>query len=359
MLNKYQELPKFIKVFFMTFTSMFLIVALQHLGFRLPLLQHFKMQINLVSPLPEKNYFLDTVLPLLEQKKMQFELKNDTSLIPQSYAAGELDADTANAYTVIDLDTGLILFEKNGEKRFAVASLTKIMTALTALDLASPNEIFTIEKRATRAIPSVIGVTEGEKLTLTELLNGALLMSGNDAAEAIRDGIDAKYGELVFIRAMNEKAKFLGLVNSNFSNPQGFDYGNNHSSAHDMARLTQYALTQYPLINSIVKQDYLTIPSNANHKEFEMKNWNGLIGVYPGAQGVKIGFTESAGKTTIVVANRNGKNILVVLLGAPGILERDLWAAQLLDLGFQKSIGLEPVNITEEQLQIKYASWYN
>src|SRR5690606_3687251 len=93
------------------------------------------------------------------------------------------------------------------------------------------------------------------------------------------------------------------------------------------------------------------------HKQFDLYNWNGLLGVYPGASGVKIGNTGDAQKTTIVTAERNGKKLLVVVLGAPGVLERDMWAAELLDLGFEKQYGMAPINVTEEQLRAKYKTW--
>lgn len=347
------------KVFLITFLSMFIITSLHNLGVRLPQFQNIKIQFKLLSPLPQKTDTLDLLVPKLEQKKMQFELKKDSLLIKNSYASTIFNADNAKAYIVIDIDTGQILLQKNSGQREPIASLTKIMTAVTALDLASPGETFTIENKAAAEIPSIIGVSTGEKLTLTDLLKGVLLMSGNDAAEAIRNGIDDKYKDKLFIRAMNEKAAILGLTNSHFTTPQGFDYGNNYSSASDIAKLAVYAITEYPLINEIVKQDYLTIPANVNHKEFKLTNWNGLLDVYPGTQGVKIGYTEDAGYTTVVFADRNDKKILVVLLGAPGILERDLWTAQLLDFAYQKTLGLQPMNISEDQLQAKYASWYN
>lgn len=338
---------------------MFLIVALHNFGFRLPQIPKLKINFKLISPLPQKVDVFDNILPKLENKRTNYQLKDDTSLIQQSFASGELLADNANAYIVLDYDTGKIIAEKNSNDKYPIASLTKIMTAVTALDLASPDELFTIKQAASNVEPTRIGVDPGEKISLNDLLNGALLMSGNDAAEAIRDGIDAKYNDNIFIRAMNEKANFLGLTNSHFSNPMGFDYGENISSAHDVAVMTQYALSKYPLINSIVKKDRLDIPATNTHKEFDLINWNGLIGVYPETQGVKIGFTGKAGTTTVVLSNRDNKRILVVLLGAPGILERDFWAAQLLDLGYQKEYGLDPVNITEDDLHAKYSGWYN
>lgn len=338
---------------------MFVISSLNHLGLRLPKLQNFNIKINIISPIPQKIDVLDSLIPKLEQKKMQFELKKNTSLISKIYASQNFDANNANAYTLIDVDTGQILAEKNSDQKKSIASLTKIMTAVIALDLSTPDELFTVSAKASNQIPSIIGLTPGEKLTLTELLNGALLMSGNDTAEVIREGIEAKYKDKIFIKAMNEKAQIIGLSSTHFTTPQGFDYGENYSSANDIARLTIYALKNYPLIKDIVKKSYSTLPANQFHKEFDMNNWNGLLGVYPDVNGVKIGYTGDAGYTTIVLSERNDKKILAVLLGAPGIPERDLWTAELLDFGYKQTLGLDPINITRDRLQAKYNSWYN
>lgn len=348
-----------IKVFFLAFVPMFIIVVLQHLGIKSNIFQQVKAQITIEKPIPDEKNVLDEIKPQLEKKKPIFELKKDTSFVRQTYADSGLEAEQANAYLVVDMNTGRILAEKNGETEYAIASITKVMTSVVALDLAKPDEIFPIDNTAANVEPSIIGVTAGEKLSVDELLRGALLSSGNDAAEALRDGVDLKYNQRVFIEAMNEKAKVIGMSKTKFTNPQGFDYGLSYSTAYDVARLTHYALTNYPLIDEIVKLDLYTIPQNENHKEFKLINWNGLIGVYPDTTGVKIGNTGRAKKTTAVVSNRNGKKIMAILLGAPDIKERDLWTAQLLDYGYQTAYGFEPVNVTEDQLIAKYASWYN
>jgi D-alanyl-D-alanine carboxypeptidase len=229
------------------------------------------------------------------------------------------------------------------------------MTAVVALDLANPDEEFTVTEKAAKVIPTKIGVVVGQKMTLRELLHAALLTSANDAVQVIEDGIDAKYGEPVFVRAMNEKAQFLKLTESHFMNPQGFDNAEHYSSAHDLAVLTHYAM-QYPLISEIVKKDYEYLPADQNHKQFDLPNWQGLLGVYPGAEGVKIGNTDSALHTTVVLSQREGKTILAVVLGANNGLDRDLKAAELLDYGFGK-YNIKPANITTEQLQAKYQTW--
>ncbi len=309
-----------------------------------------------VSPITSEYNVIEMLRPRLQEKKLNFKLKKDLSLIPQSHAASTFDE--AKAYGVVDLDTGEIIAEKGLSERLPIASLTKVMTAVVALDLVSPDESFYISKRAAAEIPTKIGVIPGQTMKLNELLHAILMTSANDAAEAIRDGIDRKYNQDgVFIEAMNIKAQAIGLKNSHFANPQGFDSPENYSSVEDLALLTQYALINYPLIAEIVKKDYQFLAANYNHKQFDLYNWNGLIGVYPNTYGMKIGNTGKAGVTTIVVSEREGKRIVAIVLGAPGILKRDLWAADLLDLGFEQQLSLKPVKVTEKQLKAKYASW--
>lgn len=263
----------------------------------------------------------------------------------------------SRAYLVVDFDTGEILFEKNANDQMAIASITKLMTAITALDLANPNERFTVSKNAASQIPTKIGVVTGQTMTLKELLYASLLTSANDATEVIKEGIDQKYGEAVFIKAMNEKAKILGLKNTSFDNVQGLDGPNSYSTAQDVAIFTRHALASYPLIADIVKDEYKFLPQNSHHKQFDLYNWNGLLGVYPGIIGGKIGNTGKAKTTTVVVAEREGKKVLAVVLGAPTKTERDLWAANLLDVGFLKLANLAPAQVTQAQLEQKYRTW--
>ncbi|MBI4079336.1 MAG: D-alanyl-D-alanine carboxypeptidase [Candidatus Levybacteria bacterium] len=333
------------KIFWLCFFVIFLIVALQHTNIRTS---------KLFSPLPAKANIMDLIRPKLQTKPSSFRLQKRTQLISQSFASAPFDE--AVAYGVIDFDTGEVLAEKNLATKLSIASLTKVMTAIVALDLAKPTDVITVTKRASKAAPSKIMLKPGEKIPLRDLLAATLLSSANDAAKAIQDGIDVTYGELVFINAMNEKSRMLGLKNTHFTNPQGFDNLNHFSSVEDLAILTHYAMQNYPPLAELVGKDFADITAR-HDKRFYLNNWNGLLGVYPGVQGVKIGNTEAAGKTTIVVATREGKGMLVLLLGAPGIVERDLWAAQLLDLGFEKSISLAPVAITKEQLRAKYKTW--
>ncbi len=348
--------PINLRSFWISFITVALVVMLSKLGLRPPEFFNLpqSMDFKLVSSEAKRVDVLDAIKPKLEQKPNQYKIKQTTSFISVTKASGEYD--NATAYGVIDYETGAVLAEKNLDTPTSIASLTKIMTAVVALDLASPQEKFTVSQAASEIIPTKIGVEVGEKLTLEELINALMLTSANDAAEVIKEGIDQKYGEKVFMKAMNEKARVLNLDDSKFTNPQGFDHPSHLSSVEDLAVLSHYAIENYPLIAEVAKKDYQYYGANENRGQMDLYNWNGLLGVYPGAFGLKIGNTELAQYTTIVGAQREGKKVLVVMLGAPGVLERDLWTAELLDIGFEK-LGMLPINIDETMLREKYSSW--
>lgn len=336
-----------VKIFLFSFCAAFLMAVLPQLNLvpkSLTTPQNSKVQ--------EKVDSFKQVEPKLKPKeKSNFILKHQSSIIPAAYAGG--DYDRASAYGVVDLDSGEVLLEKNFDKPLPIASITKIMTAIVALDLASRNDFLTVSAESAKQVPSKVMLRVGEKFTLEDLIKSAMIASANDAAFAIKDGIDQKYGGKVFIKAMNEKAKLIGLKNTNFTNPAGFDAKNHYSSVEDLSLLSHYALNNYPLIKGIAGLEFDDLNID---ERFYLRNWNGLLGVYPGVSGLKIGNTGKAGHTTIVVSERDGKTLLAITLGAPGVLERDLWTAQLLNLSFEK-LGLKPANINEEQLKVKYATW--
>lgn len=331
------------KIFLISLVFTFLAVLIPRLGMNMPL----------VKPVVRTQTILEKIKPKLQIKRNDFHLKKD--LIPPVSAGADFDA--LSAYALVDFDSGQVLAGKNLSKKLPMASLTKIMTAIVALDLAKPEDQFTVSERAALQVPTKVMLRIGEKYTLNNLLQYALISSANDSAQAIKDGIDQKYGEDVFIRAMNEKAQFLGLKNTHFTNAEGLDGQDHFSSAEDLSILSAYALKNYPLIAQTVSKDLEDLTNNGTDMRFYLQNWNGLMDVYPGVSGLKIGNTPDAGYCTIVTSKREGKNLIAVILGAPGVLQRDLWASELLDLGFSKIAGLSPVNVSEEALRQKYASW--
>lgn len=261
------------------------------------------------------------------------------------------------SYVLIDTDSKTILAEQQMNQQVSIASVTKIMTAIVALDLANPDDRFTVTTHASKIIPTKIGVVPGQQMNLKELLYALLLTSANDAAEVIKEGVNEKYGADVFVKAMNTKAMLLGLEHTHFQNPQGFDHETHYSSAYDLAVLATYAMDNYPLFKEIVNKPYAYLPANGFHKQFDLQNWNGLLAVYPGVNGVKIGNTEQAGKTTVVTSTREGKTLLAVVLGSETVFDRDEGTVALLNYGFSLTKQLPPVAIDRSDLQKKYESW--
>lgn len=319
------------------------------------LIPHFRTQNHSFLNPYVKPTILDTIIQKLEVTNYSYKLQKPAYFIPEVKASQEFEQ--AASYAVVNFDSGQILAEKKLSQKYPIASLTKIMTSVVALDLASPDEKFEVSEKAASEVPTKVMLKPGEKYTLRQLLSYMLMSSANDAAQVVKEGIDKKYGEEIFIKAMNIKAKELGLKNSRFTNPQGFDNPDHYSTVEDLAYLSHYVLSKYPLIAQIASMEVSDQTQSGADMRFYLQNWNGLLGVYPGINGLKIGNTNKAGYTTIVTSKREGKTILVVLLGAPGVLQRDLWASQLLDLGFGKAANLAAVNLTEDDLKEKYAGW--
>lgn len=332
------------KVFIVSFAATFLMVLIPHIK---------NASIQLVNPYV-KPQVMDIIKPKLERWGSEIKLKKDTQIIPQVLASA--DYDQALAYAVVDFDSGAVLVEKNFSKELPIASLAKLMTAIVSLDLANKEDIFEVSDYSASQIPTKVMLKTGERYSLEELLYSLLISSANDSAQVIQEGINKKYGNDIFIKAMNEKAKILDLKNSHFTNPQGFDDAENFSTVEDLSVLSHLALTKYPLIAQIVGMQINDRTGGGKDMRFYLQNWNGLLGLYPGVNGVKIGNTGKAKYTTIVSSTRDNKTILAVLLGAPTVLARDLWTSKLLDLGFEKK-GVDAVNLTEEQLQEKYSKW--
>ncbi len=338
-----------LKVFLIPFLVVFIGVSMQYLGFQ---------PLKLVLPIGNRTLDnMASVQPMLERYENTYSLKKSSGFIAQSHANENADYSNARAYAVVDYASGEVITQKNISQPLPMASLTKIMTAIVALDLATTGDVFTVTQEAQDQVPTHIALQKSQQMTLEELLYASLLTSANDATHVIMEGIDEKYGEGIFIRAMNAKAEFLGLENTHFVNPQGFDDQEHYSSVEDLAILSHYALKYYPVFSTIVNKPSYYLDEATSHDGVYLNNWNGLLGVYPNVSGVKIGNTGRAKKTTIVVAEREGKKMLAVLLGAPGVLERDLWTAELLDVGFSEKYNLEPVKITKEELLEKYATW--
>jgi D-alanyl-D-alanine carboxypeptidase (penicillin-binding protein 5/6) len=236
----------------------------------------------------------------------------------------------ARSAILLDLDTGAALYQLDPHGRHAPASLLKVVTALVALEhlrldqgVTVPASINQLPWDSTR-----MGLRPGERLTVRELLYGLFLNSGNDAAITLAE---AAMPRATFIALMNAKAAQLGLVDTRVVNPIGLDDQVQYTSAADLARASIELTTRFPEVAAIASTPSLTLPATATHHAYVLYNLNQLIRTYAGATGLKTGWTGRAGGCLIATATRNGRHLLVVLMGSPSIFNE---AASLLDYGF-------------------------
>ncbi len=249
---------------------------------------------------------------------------------------------TARAAALVDLDTGRVLWSRNGNARLPMASTTKMMTALLASELAEPEEQTTVRPR-NLVSGSSIYLQNGERISVEQLLYGALIQSGNDAAVTLADYIGREYlggvgdeGVDVFVDAMNERATRMGLRNTHFENPNGFDEAGHYSSAMDLARLGREVLAD-PLLAGIVATAQYKVRGDVSSGQdrspvyHAVETTNELLGTYRGANGIKTGTTPDAGEVLVASAERGDSGLVAVVLGAT---DRFSDARALFDWGF-------------------------
>lgn len=210
---------------------------------------------------------------------------------------------SAESYVLMDADSGRVLLGQNETQEKSIASTTKIMTALVAVENGQLSDTVTVKKAHLKEGSSMY-LVEGEVVTLEALLYGLLLPSGNDAAECIADHCG---GREAFLSKMNEKARQLGMTHSSFKNPSGLDEDGHYSCALDMARLAAYAMRN-PTFARICATVTATV------WERVMGNHNKLLGTLPGCIGLKNGFTDDAGRTLVTCCERDGLRLIAVTL---------------------------------------------
>lgn len=242
---------------------------------------------------------------------------------------------SAGSAILIDAKSGLILFEKNADKIRPMASTTKIMTAVVAIEGYDLDTVINIPAAAVGIEGSSIYLCEGESLTLRQLLYALLLSSANDAATAI--ALHCAGSIEAFAEMMNQTAQKLGLVNTHFDNPHGLDSDSHYTTARDLARLAAYAITlpEFKEISSTYKTQ---IPLAGVENTRLLVNHNKLLRSYDGIIGVKTGFTKKSGRCLVSAAERNGTILIAVTLNAP-----DDWADHkaMLDFGFDNYISVD------------------
>lgn len=257
-----------------------------------------------------------------------------TALVAGSGASGAPEATgpkkiKAPAAIVVDATTGQVLWAKREHMRRPIASTTKIMTALVAMEHLRPNEIVRVTRKAAR-VPYGEGLKAGERVPVWKLYYGLLLASANDTAVALAEAAGGTREH--FLRLMNEKAQALGLRNTQYRSASGLIDEGNYSTVRDLAMLTRYAL-DVPRFREIVatklKRVWWKAPTHAKLYE----NHNKLLWRYRGADGVKTGWTRAAGRCLVASATRNGIQLITVVLDSPDHY-RD--TTRLLNYGFSR-----------------------
>ncbi|MCD7872406.1 MAG: D-alanyl-D-alanine carboxypeptidase [Clostridiales bacterium] len=230
-------------------------------------------------------------------------------IFPINVYAGNCSASSA---VVMDADTNEILFQKNPMEKRSIASTTKIMSSIIACESGKMDETVEITFEMVNTYGTLLGLREGDKITLYDLVAGMLLPSGNDAANAAALYLGGSFE--AFAEMMNEKAAQIGMKNSLFVTPSGLDEGEHHSTAYDMALLTSYSLNNkyFSEICSMKKYEV-----SINGEKQMIYNHNKLLSMLDDCIGVKTGFTDKAGRCLVSAVNRNGRKMVCVTLNAP------------------------------------------
>ncbi|URN94177.1 MAG: D-alanyl-D-alanine carboxypeptidase [Candidatus Pristimantibacillus lignocellulolyticus] len=280
-----------------------------------------------------------------------------TCLISSSYSGATIDALTLSSEEVetietnsnvgptlalnaasavlIDADSGTIIFEKNSNEKLPPASITKVMTMLLVMEAVGQGKMKLTDMVRTSANAASMGgsqifLEEGEEMSVEEMLKGVAMASGNDASVALAEKLGGTEEE--FVKLMNERAKQLGMNNTHFMNSNGLPVENHYSSAYDIA-LVSRELMKYDLIRQFTGkyQDYLRKDSE---KPFWLVNTNKLVRFYPGADGVKTGYTSEAKFCLSASAARDGMRVIAVVMGAPNTKVRNSDVSQMMDYAF-------------------------
>ena len=241
---------------------------------------------------------------------------------------------SARSAALVDASDGRLLYSKNSTQKMPMASTTKIMTAIVAIEQGNLDAVVEVPREAVGVEGSSIYLSAGEKLTLGNLVYALMLESANDAAAAIAIIIGGSIKG--FADKMNEKAAELGLENTHFANPHGLDATGHYTTARDLAYLSAYALKN-PTFREIVSTKKKTIPLNGNEGVRLLKNHNRMLRYYDGAIGVKTGFTKKSGRCLVSAAERDGLILVAVTLNAPSDWNDH---TEMLDYGFESYVRL-------------------
>jgi D-alanyl-D-alanine carboxypeptidase (penicillin-binding protein 5/6) len=259
------------------------------------------------------------------------------ALAPVARAADPPPAISAPSALVVESSTADVAYARQPDRRRSIASATKLMTALLTLEKSRPSTVYRAVRYRALPAESQIELRPGEKMTVADLLRGLLIESANDAAATLATRIGGS--ESAFVRAMNTRARQLGLKNTHYANPIGLDDPGNYSTARDLVRLTLRARA-FDFFRRTVAREQVTLHSGDHPRTLE--NRNGLVKL-PQVNGVKTGHTQQAGYVLVGSATRRGVTVLSAVLGDPGEAERDADTLALLRYGLGRYARSVPV----------------
>lgn len=255
------------------------------------------LQTIVINPGPVRASTLSIITPILYPQ-------SDGTKIPYH---------SARAVVIQDLESKTILYSKNPDMLTLPASITKVMTALVALDYWSDLDTIIEVKNEDRAIGQTIKLERGEQITIKNILYGLLVHSGNDAALALAENFPGGY--TAFVSTMNKKAQELHLDHTTFKNPSGVEQYGHSTTARDLAVLAAYAM-QNTIIAQMAQTKRIVITDITSSISHDLETTNELLGVIPGMIGLKTGWTTNAGECLVSFVERDGHQIVVVVLGS-------------------------------------------
>ncbi|MBQ9948428.1 MAG: D-alanyl-D-alanine carboxypeptidase [Oscillospiraceae bacterium] len=250
--------------------------------------------------------------------------------ITAAYVWAENVSTSAVSAVLIEAETGTVVYSKNADEQRAMASTTKIMTAILTIEAGDLDSEFTVDSYAIRVEGTSMGLQEGDRVSRRDLLYGILLPSGNDAANAAAVSVSGSIGG--FVELMNHKAQELGLASTHFATPSGLDADGHYTTARDLAMLTAYAMKN-DIFREIVCCSSAEVEFGNPPYRRTLYNSNKMLSRYEGAIGVKTGFTDNARRCLVSAAERDGVTLIAVTLNAP-----DDWNdhEKMLNNGFSK-----------------------
>ena len=241
----------------------------------------------------------------------------------------------AKSGLLMEVSTGTIIYEKNMHEKVSVASMTKMMGMILIMEALEDgkirlDEMVKVSKNASGMGGSQIWLEEGEEMSVSDLIKGIMMASANDGIVCMAERVGGD--EATFVKMMNEKARELGLKNTNFVNPTGLDEENHYSTAYDMALIAKELISHEEIFNyTSIYEDYLR---KGTENQYWLVNTNKLVKTYQGADGLKTGMTDNAGYCMAVTAKRNNMRLLAIVLGEESGKIRNEETASLLDYGF-------------------------